>query len=210
MDHRSKVVAAFCEECVWAQSIRTHFALLFESGQKRHALLAEVAKTFFGDLNAILIEYVLLQQCKLTDPASSGTNKDNLTSNYILTLNWTAATAAVLAAENQHLLTFRSKVNDARRKLVAHSDLNSRLSLASLGSFTESEETVFWQALQRFVDAAHDEAIGGPFEIQAAMPDGDAASLVHGLRDAVDYNDLVNQEDEFISSRLDRRRYEGA
>jgi hypothetical protein len=157
-----------------------------------------------------LIEYVLLQQFKLTDPASSGTNKDNLTSNYILTLNSSNATVAVLTVENRHLMNFRAKVNDARRKLVAHSDLKSRLSLASLGSFTEKEEKLFWDALQRFVDAAHGEAIGGPFEIQAAMPEGDSASLVHSLIDAVDYNDLVNQEGDFLSRRIDRRRYEDA
>lgn len=207
LNHRREVVAAFCEECVWARSVRTHFAVLFESGQKRHALLEEVAKTFFGDLNGILIEYVLLQQCKLTDLASSGKDKENLTTNYILTLSWSKETSALLTAENKLLMEFRAKVDDARRKLVAHSDLKSRLSLASFGSFTESDERSFWDALQRFVDAAHGEAIGGPSEIDAAMPDGDAASLIHGLVDAVDYNDIVSQDGDFIVRRSDRRRY---
>jgi len=148
MEHRSEVVTAFCQECVWARSVRTHFAVLFESGARRHKLLAEVAKTFFGDLNTILIEYVLLQQCKLTDPASSGPNKDNLTTNYILTLKWSSDTKAVLNDANQTLMEFRSKVVDARRKLVAHSDLTARISLAALGSFTEEEELLFWRALQ--------------------------------------------------------------
>lgn len=208
--HRREVVTAFCEECVWARSVRTHFAILFESGKRRHDLLAEVANTFFGDLNAILIEYLLLQQCKLTDPTSAGKDKENLTTNYILTLDWHADTAALLQDANEHLMKFRTKVVDARRKLVAHSDLRARMSLAALGAFTEEDERSFWSALQRFVDTAHSEAIGGPFEIDAAMPDGDAASLVHSLIDAVDYGDLVNEERTFIGRRSEKRRYEDA
>jgi hypothetical protein len=207
MDHRHKVVAAFCSECVWAHSARVHFADLFESGTKRHELLAGIAKIFFQDLNIVLLEYVLLQQCKLTDPASSGKDKENLTTNYILTLSWSSGTSALLADANRRLMVFRAKVVDPRRKLVAHSDLKSILSLASLGSFTQTEERDFWAALQDFVSAAHAEAIGGPFEINASMQDGDAKSLVHSLIDAVDYNDLVNEEDDFLVRRVDRRRY---
>jgi len=205
IDHRKEAVKAFCEECVWARAIRTHFAQLFESGETRHRLMAEVAKTFFHDLNVVLIEYVLLQQCKLTDPASSGVEKFNLTTNYILSLNWSDETRELLA--NRELLEFRAKVNDARRKLVAHSDLRSRLQLVALGKFTEADENEFWSALQRFVDAAHTEAYGGPFEITAVMPDGDVASLIHNLIDAVDYNDLAKQENGFITSRIGKKRY---
>ena len=56
MDHRQETVTAFCEECVWARAVRTHFAELFESGSVRHRLLAEIAKTIFQDLNVVLLE----------------------------------------------------------------------------------------------------------------------------------------------------------
>ena len=69
------------------------------------------------------------------------------------------------------------------------------------------DEAEFWSALQRFVDLAHQEAVGGPFEIMAAMPDGDAASLVHRLADAVDYDDLINEQTDLLVSRINRRRY---
>jgi hypothetical protein len=210
MDDRHEVVSAFCEECVWARAIRTHFAQLFESGDTRHRLMTEIAKTFFQDLNTVLLEYVLLQQCKLTDPASSGAEKDNLTTNYMLSLNWSRETKELLAAANGELMEFRAKIQDARRKLVAHSDLRSRLQSIDLGQFTQAEEQGFWSALQRFVDAAHIEACGSPFEIDATMPDGDAASLIHGLVDAVDYNDLVEHESGFLMSRDGKRRYPNA
>jgi hypothetical protein len=99
---REAAVLAFCADCVWTRSIRTHFWHLFESGKKRQDLLTESANTFFSDLNQILIEHILLQQCKLTDPAQSGgPDKSNLTSNYLLTLEWTAETQAASPAGTQ-------------------------------------------------------------------------------------------------------------
>jgi hypothetical protein len=207
IDHRRSVVTAFCKECVWARSVRMHLEVLFESGKQRHKLLEESAYTFFGDLNIILIEYLFLQWCKLTDPASSGKDKDNLTTNYIMTLGWQPETAELLKIANDSMMQFRLKVIDARRKAIAHSDLKAKMNLATLGTFTNEEESLFWSSLQQFVDAVHQEAIGGPFEILAAMPEGDAASLVHSLIDAVDYSDLVKEESGFLVRRYEKRRY---
>jgi len=200
------IVMSFCEECVWTSSIRTHFTQLFERGEKRHQLLAEVARTFFHDMNLALLEYVLLQQCKLTDPASSGPGKDNLTTNYIAGLPWKAETQKLLRTENDDLMRFRDRINDARRRLVAHTDLRTRMDQVVLGSFTKEEESQFWATLQRFVNIAHEEAVGGPFEIEASMPDGDAASLIQRLVDAIDYDDLTKEDAEVLRDRPGKRR----
>ena len=207
---RRAVVQAFCDECVWLYCIRTHFRDLFEGNDKRRQLLSEIANTFFHDLNMVLIDYLLLQQCKLTDPASSGKDKDNLTTNFIVELGWTASTADRLYAANEKLLKFRALIIDARRKLVAHLDLKARLQPLGMGSFTPADEESFWLALQDFVDAAHEEAVDGPFDFKVSMQDGDVASLIHSLRDAIDYDDLVNQEDGFLLSRHGKRRFDDA
>ncbi|NNU45240.1 AbiU2 domain-containing protein [Ramlibacter montanisoli] len=206
-DHRTKVVQAFCNECVWACSIRTHFADLFEFNEARRSLLREAANTFFGDLNILLVEYIILQQCKLTDPADSGKGKENLTTDYILSLGWMPSTQARLQTANTRLRAYRDKIADARRKLIAHADLRSHLLEVGLGMVTQSEETAFWDDLQEFVDAAHGEAVGGPFPIHASMPDGDVASLVHVLRDGVDYDDIVKERPDLSISRYGKRRY---
>lgn len=206
---RSRVVIAFCEECVWLYSIRKHFADLFESGDRRQALLREVAETLFHDLNLVLLEYVLLQQCKLTDPASSGGDKENLTTNYIVELGWSADTARQLQVANAEIMAFRAKINDARRKLIAHLDLRTRLQPIDLGSFSSEEEERFWNALQTFVNAVHEEAIGGPYDIKVTMPDGDVASLIHCLSDAVDYSDLYSTDGAFLLGRFGQRRFDG-
>lgn len=184
LDHRRAVVGAFCEECIWTRSIRTHFADLFEADADTTDLLRSIAGIFFHDLNAVLIEYILLQQCKLTDPAIAGRGKENLTSNYILALDWSTETRGTLARANMELMAFRDRVIDARRKLVAHLDRKARLETEiSLGAFSKDDEARFWVALQTFVDAAFGEAIGGPYPIEAAMM-GDANNLLQALREA--------------------------
>lgn len=207
-EQSAAAIAAFCNECVWVRAIRAHFEELFERGSDRHKLLAETAKTFFQDLNLVLQEYVLLQQCKLTDPANSGSDRHNLTSEYILEFAWSTSTRKKLTWENAKLQSFRRKIVDARRKLVAHTDLRARLGSASLGSFTQADEQSFWNALQSFVNIAHDATVGGPFEIEVAMPDGDAASLIHRLADAYDYDDLLKEDQSLLSRRVDKRRFD--
>ena len=155
----------------------------------------------------MLLEYVLLQQAKLTDPASSGVGKENLTTNYIVGLPWKAEIQKRLSQENDELMKFRQKINDARRLLVAHTDLHTRIDEVVLGSFTRADESDFWGALQRFVNTAHEEAVGGPFEIEASMPDGDAASLIHRLADAIDYDDLLKEDAGVLKARAGKRRY---
>jgi hypothetical protein len=192
MNNRQIAVKAFCDECVWVRSIRTHFADLFETSDKRNQLLAEIASTFFHDLNLLMIEYLLLQQCKLTDPASSGgTDKNNLTSNYIVGLGWSEETKLILESANTELMAFRIKIFEVRRKLIAHLDFRARTQSNIFGEFTALEEKKFWDSLQVFVNAAHEEAFSDPFEIDVMMVDGDVSSLMHSLAEAADYNDLV-------------------
>jgi hypothetical protein len=210
MSDRRAAIEAFCEECVWARAIRKHFADLFEVNEERRELLSEVAHTFFHDLNLLLIEYILLQICKLTDPASSGKEKTNLTTNYILELDWTSETRKILREKNADLMRLREKILEARRKLIAHLDLRARLQTVGLGEFSESEEAEFWEALQAFVNAAHSEAIEGPYEIDATMPDGDVANLIHSLKEAVDYSYLVQNEEGFLLRRVNEMRYKDA
>lgn len=104
-------------------------------------------------------------------------------------------------------MKFRDKINDARRLLVAHTDLHTRIDKVVLGSFARADESEFWAALQRFVNTAHEEAVGGPFEIEASMPDGDAASLIHRLVDAIDYDDLIREDAGMLTARTGKRRY---
>ena len=209
MNHKEKVVKLFCKECIRVCGIREHFSVLYESGDTRKELLSEISKGFFSDLNIILQEYILLQKSKLTDPAESGKNK-NLTTNYIVSLDWPKEIQQKLDAANAKIGKFREKIVDARRKLLAHSDLESHLERTQYGSFTVEDENGFWTALQEFVNTAHMAVFDEPCEIEVPLVDGDAFTLVQALKEAVDYSDTVNSEPGFLLSRTGKQRYEDA
>jgi cation transport regulator ChaC len=209
-EERARIVNVFCEDCIWVHAMRDHFKALFESGDKRKSLLQECAKTFFGDLSLVLQEYLLLQIAKILDPHSSGAGKTNLTANYLLSLNWDSGTKAALEVEAVALNAFREKIAAARNKLLSHTDVQARVEGAELGEFLPEEEEQFWAALQRFVDAAHEDAIGGPCPIDSAAPEGDASSLIQVLVDAVDYADMVESNTALLVERSSKRRYDGA
>lgn len=204
---QQKAVRAFCNDCVWAWSVRTHFRDLFECGEARLQLFSEVALLFFQDLNVVLQEYTLLQLCKLTDPASQGADKHNLTTNYLLTFGWDDRTKQELLEANVTIAAFRSRINRARSKLIAHNDLRARLDFNALGEFSEAEEREFWEALSSFASACHSATFGEPYEIKATMRAGDAHSLVQAMIDAIDYGDMMKETDGAPVDRLDRRRY---
>src|SRR5215472_10822784 len=67
------------------RSIYLHTCELFEtSSAEDKALMGITAGTFFGDLNRVLNEYVILQVCKITDPAHDNRNNDNHTIAFLL------------------------------------------------------------------------------------------------------------------------------
>jgi len=213
LNHKTEVIKRFWEECIWAKSTRNHFLELYECGDKRKELLSEVANTFFSDLNILLQEYIILQICKLTDPAHTGkkiSGKNNLTTNYIISLDWPSEVEKSLTHENNKIMLFRSKVNDARRKAIAHADLKIYTNEINLGSFEQADEIIFWESLERFINLAHQEVFGESCEIDLPMPDGNVHSLIHHLRDGIDYKDIINEKPSFISSRTKHIRYDDA
>ncbi len=150
----------------------------------------------------------MLQQHKLIEGSPAGADKRNLTSNAIVELEWTDETRRQLQSANDALMAFGDKIASARSKLIAHTDLPSRMDVVALGAFTQDEEVAFWQSLQQFVNIAHGEAVGGPFEIDAPTVDGDINTLLHCLVDAVDYSDLA-KDDGFLLQRMGKQRYRG-
>ena len=70
-------VDAFSNFCVSLRSIWRHYQIIFEGTDLRRELLQSIAHTFFGDLNQLLIEHLILQICKITDPEESMGRKNS-------------------------------------------------------------------------------------------------------------------------------------
>jgi hypothetical protein len=73
----SQSVKRFCHQVFWLRSVHRIYKELFESESSRE-LMDKTAQSFFNDLNVILINYLLLEFVKVTDPAVSK-GEENLT-----------------------------------------------------------------------------------------------------------------------------------
>lgn len=68
-------VQAFADLCVFLRSQWAHFTTLFEGSDLKREMLDTTARTFFGDLNQLFIEHLVLHICQLTDEAQTMVGK---------------------------------------------------------------------------------------------------------------------------------------
>ena len=76
-------VKKFIDYCVILRAFWIHYQTIFEGSDLQHELLQNTAHTFFDDLKRLLIEHLILQICKLTDPEMT-TGKRNLTIPFLV------------------------------------------------------------------------------------------------------------------------------
>src|SRR5579862_8498751 len=151
-----QVLQEFYHICVRTRNAFDLYHNLFEADHQGMLRCFSVAPLFFSDVNAILVESVILQWCKITDPAGVG-KKANLTTNYILEkLTWSPSVHDQLLYFNTLLMEFRQKVEPARSKRIAHTDLVAQVAhLPNLGHYNAGEDLEFFANLQCFFDVAH-------------------------------------------------------
>jgi hypothetical protein len=116
----------------------------------------------------VFIEYVVLQVCKITDPARTSWNNQNLTIGFLLQSENLAkqpsALKRLLELETK-LQQFRQKLLPARNKLISHSDHSAIQAGKSLGDASVSEWQQFWLDLQETLRLLHEVALGETFEL---------------------------------------------
>ncbi len=133
-----------------------------------------------------------------------------MTTNYIVNeLHWPDDIRPQLLNLSSSLNSFRDYVVDARRKIIAHSDLNSFINNNVLGSFPEGEEKLFWDNLQEFVDIIHDYYFDGPYPLEV-VPQYDTPDLVEALKKSIDYDDYFKSKLSEKISRQQKMRFKDA
>lgn len=136
-------IEIFTGHCVFMRSIYLHGRSLFEiSSADDRALMEQTAGIFFGDLSRVLVEYVVLQVCKITDPARDPRKNDNHTIAFLLEhsdFSSDPLTLKRLSDLHDKLLAFRKKLLPARNKLISHSDRDSILAGLQLGAASDEE-----------------------------------------------------------------------
>jgi hypothetical protein len=179
-------VRAFAEACIYARSIFVHYITLFEQTPIDDHPLKEVAPYFFGDLNRMLREYLILQVCKLTDRETDARGNESLTVEFLSTnsdFTADAEAAAVIKMRADKIRQFRSKLKTARDKLIAHADRRSILNGQLLGGADLSAWKEFWLDLQVFVNVLWKRYFGeGSLYICGIAGSSDSVTLVQTLR----------------------------
>jgi hypothetical protein len=157
-------IEIFANHCVFMRSIYLHARELFEtSSAEDKALMGMTAGTFFGDLNRVLNEYVILQVCKITDPAHDNRNNDNHTIAFLLEHYDLSSDPPILKRlKDLHasMQAFRQKILPARHKLISHSDRAAILAGRPLGAASDKEWNQFWLDLEKFICIVHRKVIG--------------------------------------------------
>jgi AbiU2 len=179
-------IEIFANYCVFMRSIYLHARELFEtSSAEDKALMRMTAGTFFGDLNRVLNEYVILQVCKITDPAQDIRNNDNHTIAFLLQHYDFSDDPPILKRLNDlraDMQAFREKLLPARNKLISHLDRDAILADRPLGDATDTERNQFWLDLQDFICIVHRKVTGSSFYLNGAAGRSDTGDLLKALK----------------------------
>jgi hypothetical protein len=159
-----EIIEQFCDQCYIIRALYKEYIFLYESDNKeRLDLLDKTARDFFRNLQGILKNHILLDICKITDPASSG-GKSNLTIEYILKeIEQDAKSNLGLDELSDKIHKFRKCIVDARHKIIVHSDFETVKSNKTLGGFSKRDNEEFWENLQEFVNKVHMHYFNSPF-----------------------------------------------
>jgi hypothetical protein len=179
-------IEIFANYCVFMRSIYLHARELFEtSSAADRALMGATAGTFFGDVNRVFNEYVILQVCKITDPAHDIRNNDNHTIAFLLQhydFSSDPLISARLNGLHAQMQAFGAKLRPARNKLISHADRDAILAGLPLGAATDQEWDQFWLDLQNFICIVHQKVTGSSFYLNRVAALSDAGDLLKVLR----------------------------
>jgi AbiU2 len=157
-----KILEEFYLLCVDAAVDFDLYQSLLEADPSSMRLCLEYAPNFFRDIGRIIKRDLVLDVCKLTDPARSR-NRTNLTTNYILeAIPWPPDLRAELVRLNDLMRVFRNKNEPARSKRIAHTDVHHQVNNKEpMGAFNKGEDVQFFADLQSFYNVAYRHVHGG-------------------------------------------------
>jgi hypothetical protein len=198
-------IAIFANHCVIMRSIYLHAKILFEdSTDEDKARMSRAAPTFFGDINRMFVEYMILQVCKITDPAQDFRKNDNHTIAFLLQhydFSADPATIQRLAQLDARLQAFREKLLPARNKLISHSDRDAILAGQALGGAPQSAWEEFWLDLQDVVCIIYEKVFGTTFYINGVAMLSDADGLLKALKHGACFDQLLDGGDPALTRR---------
>ena len=174
--------------CGDARAVYMHYRALFEPDNPNHAVFSVIAPFFFRDINLMFVKHVVLEVCKLGDPARDFRGNENLSIDYFVSYSDFSTSPTQfdhLKYRATNLRSFIAKLKPARDKLLSHWDRNAVLSgITGLGSADLDQWTDFWLDLQAFVALLCERYLGQRLYFCGGS-NSDADGLVQILRQSV-------------------------
>src|SRR5579864_4384963 len=189
-------IEAFKNFCVLMRGTYEHIRKLSDDEGGRN-LLHRAAPIFFGDLNRILIEMLILEVCRITDPASAG-KFDNHTVEF-LAKNADFSSAPESAARLRELCDainmFRDKLKPARDKRISHLNRQTVRDRITLGAASDGEWNNFWLNLQEFLSIIYERYVGSPMKLNDVGLLSDIDGLFKQLRNGAYFDKMLHGAD---------------
>ena len=164
---------------------------LFFSGPEVERILRKSAEMFFGDINIMMIEYLTLLVCRLTDPPKTS-GKTNLTIQHMNELlrenNFLTPEIETLS---DSIMAYRELLEPVRNKIVAHMDRDTYIQDLALGGHSKEDMNKFFEndLLQYFEKVAESIGVGliGSLNTRGS---GDAISLCAYIEERTDSREV--------------------
>jgi len=136
----------------------------------------------------LLIEHLILQICKITDPEESA-GRTNLTVKFLVNNSDFSSAPGELERLKQlsdSMHAFRAKIVPARNKLIGHIDRDSALNGEPMGAAPIDAWHQFWLDLQDFLSIVHKRYIDpeANFYMNGVAHLSDAENLVKALKES--------------------------
>ena len=129
-----EIYEALRTEVTWLHARWISYSQLFAKTEKRVTLLNECARSLFYFVHETLLNDLLLTLCKLTDPATQGKQKENLSLERLQN-HVEKAGEPILATECKTTLTaidaYATPLRELRNQQLAHLDLAVALNRAT-------------------------------------------------------------------------------
>lgn len=186
MDQLESQFKALRDQAIVLRQTFNTFNHLFESDGETDRVLKESAAWFFHDLNRMMVEYLVLLVCRLTDPSETF-GKPNLTIPRMTKLlckneDLDQGTKANLKTLDEHIRDYRKRLEPVRNKIVGHADLDTYVSHSLLGAHPKEKMIEFFENLQSYFDVAGVAVGVGPLDFRFSPGPGDVLDLIHTLK----------------------------
>lgn len=200
-DKAKDFVKRFCDLVFWLRQIRHTYEELFENDGSIE-LMNRAAPGFFGILQTMMSEYVLLEFSKITDPAEKYGSENFTVDNLIAAIDWPQDIRDRLAALSRKTHDFRDHIRPARNKLLAHSDKKTYMAETTLGKFPECQDEVFLGALEEICNITHEACFDKIFGQMIMSGPGDVLSFKRVLLNAAAFNEYLSESSGEETSKL--------